>query len=85
MHITKRLTLVYALVAGFTSANLSYSLPILQVLADDFGVSQAQIATVPAMAQAGNAVGLLTIIPLADFFPRRKFTLLLLILTAAFW
>ena len=83
--LTRRLTVLYALAAGFTSANLSYNQPILNILADDFGVSQSQIANVPALAQAGNAIGLFMILPLADFFPRRKFTLILMGLTTIFW
>ncbi|KAI1614307.1 major facilitator superfamily domain-containing protein [Exophiala viscosa] len=37
------------------------------------------------MAQAGNAIGLFMILPLADFFPRRQFTLILMGLTTIFW
>ena len=84
-HLTKRLPILYALAAGFTSANLSYSQPILNILAKDLKVSQSQIANVPALAQAGNAIGLLMILPLADFVPRRKFTLVLMGLTTILW
>ena len=84
-YLTRRLTILFALAAGFTSANLAYSQPILPLLATDFAVSQSQIANVPAMAQAGNAVGLLMILPLADFFPRRAFTLLLMGATILLW
>jgi hypothetical protein len=37
------------------------------------------------LAQAGDATGLLPVLPLADFFPRRKFTLTLIALSALFW
>ncbi|KAL6241287.1 hypothetical protein RBB50_011760 [Rhinocladiella similis] len=84
-HLTRRLTTLYALASSFASANLSYSQPILDVLADDFKVSLAKIANVPTMGQAGNAIGLLMILPLADFFPRRQFTLILMGLTTTFW
>lgn len=83
--ITRRLTIIYALAAGFTSANLSYSLPILDTMAAGLGISQAQVANVPVMAQAGNAIGLLMILPLADFLPRRVFTISLVGLTILFW
>lgn len=83
--ITRRLTIIYALAAGFTSANLSYSLPILDTMAAGLGISQAQVANVPVMAQAGNAIGLLMILPLADFLPRRAFTISLVGLTILFW
>lgn len=84
-RLTRRLTIMYALAAGFTSANLSYNQPILNILADDFNVSLSQIGNVPAMAQAGNAIGLLMILPLGDYFPRRSFTLILMALTTIFW
>lgn len=77
--------MLYALASGFTSANLSYSQPILNILANDLNVSLSKISNAPAMAQAGNAIGLLAILPLADFFPRRKFTLTLMALTIVFW
>jgi len=84
-QITRRLTILFSLASGFTSANLAYSQPILPALATGLNVSQLQIGNIPALAQAGNAVGLLFVLPLADFFPRRKFTLTLICLTAVFW
>lgn len=67
------------------SANLYYSHPILDVLAKDFHVSQGQVSSIPTLATAGEATGLLLIMPLADFFPRRKFSLTFVFVTAAFW
>jgi hypothetical protein len=79
------LNVLYACAGGFTSANLYYSHPILNILADEFHTSQVGVANIPTLAQAGDATGLLLILPLADFFPRRKFTLTLVTCTAAFW
>ncbi|OAP56023.1 hypothetical protein AYL99_10175 [Fonsecaea erecta] len=83
--LTMRLNILYACAAGFTSANLYYSYPILHILAKDFNTSQAGVASIPALAQAGDATGLLLILPLADFLPRRTFTITLLALSMAFW
>lgn len=77
--------LLYAFAGGFFSANLYYSHPILEVMARDFGTVQTSVANIPTLAQAGDATGLLLVLPLADFFPRRRFTLVLLTLTSAFW
>lgn len=77
--------LLYALAGGVFSANLYYSHPILEVMAHDFHTNQSGVANIPTLAQAGDATGLLLILPLADFFPRRKFSLVLLTLTFAFW
>lgn len=79
------LNVLYACAGGFTSANLYYSHPILNILANDFNTSQAGVATIPTLAQAGDATGLLFILPLADFFPRRKFALTLVACSATFW
>ena len=79
------LNILYAFAGGFTSANLSYSYPILNVLADNFHASQAGVANIPTLAQAGYATGLVFLLPLADFFPRRQFVLTLVACAAAFW
>jgi hypothetical protein len=79
------LNILFAVAGGFTTANLYYSHPILNVLARDFGTNQAGVSTIPTLAQAGDATGLVLILPLADFFPRRKFTLTLIFLSASFW
>ena len=54
-------------------------------MANDFNTTQSGVANIPTLAQAGDATGLLLVLPLADFFPRRGFALLLLTLTIAFW
>lgn len=77
--------LLYALAGGVFSANLYYSHPILEVMAHDFKTDQSGVANIPTMALAGDATGLLLLLPLADFFPRRVFTMILLTLTFAFW
>jgi hypothetical protein len=79
------LTILYACAGGFTSANLFYTYPILNALAHDFHTSQAGVASIPTLAQAGAATGLLFILPLGDFFPRRKFTITLVACAAVFW
>ena len=76
---------LYACAGGFCSAQLFYSHPILNVLANEFETTQARIANIPTLTLAGDATGLLLILPLADFFPRRKFVLLLLCLAELLW
>jgi MFS family permease len=79
------LNLLYACAGGFTSANLYYSHPILHVIAEDFHTTQTGVANIPTLALAGDATGLLLLLPLADFFPRRRFVLAMLVVTMAFW
>jgi hypothetical protein len=66
----------------FTVANLYYSHPILNILADEFHVTNEQASLVPTVMQAGYAAGLLFLCPLGDIFPRRAYVLILVWFTA---
>ena len=79
------LNLLFGFAGTFTVANLYYSHPILNKLADDFHVSQERVSLVPTLAQAGYGSGLLFLCPLGDLFPRRPFVLLLVWFTATSW
>ncbi|KAI1073715.1 MFS general substrate transporter [Whalleya microplaca] len=79
------MNILFGLSAGFSVANLYYSHPILNILADDFGISYERSALVPTVIQAGYAGGLLFIIPLGDIVRRRPMTLSLIFATAMFW
>lgn len=79
------LNLLFSFAATFTVANLYYSHPILNKLADDFHVSQERVSLIPTLAQAGYGSGLLFLCPLGDLFQRRPFVLLLVWFTATAW
>lgn len=79
------LNLLFAFAATFTVANLYYTHPILNKLADDFHVNQERVSLIPTLAQAGYAAGLLFLCPLGDLFRRRTFVLLLVWFTATVW
>lgn len=66
-------------------ANLYYNHPILNILADDFGVSYERVSVIPTVMQAGYACGLLFLCPLGDVFRRRAFVLILVWFTATLW
>lgn len=66
-------------------ANLYYSHPILDVLAQFFNVSHERASLIPTCSQAGYATGLIFLCPLGDLVRRRHFVLLLTLLTAALW
>ncbi|KAI0388538.1 major facilitator superfamily domain-containing protein [Xylariaceae sp. FL0594] len=82
---TLAMNILLAFSTTFTVANLYYPQPILNVIADDFGVTYERSSNVAALSQAGYAVGLLLLCPLADMVPRRPFILLLIFLTATMW
>ncbi|MCJ1389110.1 hypothetical protein MMC18_001964 [Xylographa bjoerkii] len=79
------LNLLFGFAATFTVANLYYNHPILNVLADDFGVTYEQVSVVPTLMQAGYAAGLLFLCPLGDLFKRRTFVLWLVWFTGTVW
>lgn len=66
-------------------ADLYYSHPILNILAEEFGVPYVRVSNIPTLSQAGYAVGLLFLCPLGDIFRRRAFVLSLVFITATFW
>ena len=77
--------LLFGFAAAFTVANLYYSHPILNILADEFKVTNERSSLVPTLAQAGYAGGLLFLCPLGDLLERRPFVIGLVGLTALLW
>jgi predicted MFS family arabinose efflux permease len=65
-----------------TVANLYYSYPILNLLAEDFGVTNERASLVPTILQCGYACGLLLIIPIGDIGRRRPLVLGLMLITS---
>lgn len=63
-------------------SNLYYNQPILNRIANDFGVSYETSAQVPTLMQAGYAAGLVFILPLGDMLQRRPFIISLVFFTA---
>jgi predicted MFS family arabinose efflux permease len=80
--VRRALTFVLAAACGLTVANLYYSQPLLDLVAEAFGVSQGAATIVVTLTQAGYAIGLLLLLPLGDLVENRRLTTRLLILTA---
>ncbi|KAI1777477.1 MFS general substrate transporter [Hypoxylon cercidicola] len=79
------MNILFGLSASFSVANLYYTHPILNILADDFRVSDQRSSLVPTVTQAGYAVGLLLIVPIGDIVRRRLMILSLILVTALIW
>ncbi|KAI1848883.1 hypothetical protein JX266_005311 [Neoarthrinium moseri] len=77
--------IIFGCVAAFSVANLYYTHPILNVLADDFGVSDERSSLVPTIMQAGYAGGLLFVIPIGDIVRRRPMIIGLIFSTSMLW
>lgn len=72
-----------AVACGLTVANLYYSQPLLDLIADAFGVTEGAATVVVTLTQIGYALGLLLLLPLGDLVENRKLTTRLLVGTAA--
>ncbi|KAF7564044.1 hypothetical protein G7046_g28 [Stylonectria norvegica] len=83
--LTTRLSLLYAISATFTVANLYYNQPILNKIAREFNVSYEESSSVATLMQAGYAAGLVFILPLGDMLERRPFIICLVFMTATMW
>lgn len=83
--LTWTMNILFGLSGAFSVANLYYSHPILNILADDFDVSDQRSSLVPTLTQAGYAVGLLLIVPVGDIVRRRPMILSLIFMTAFIW
>jgi predicted MFS family arabinose efflux permease len=80
--VRRALTFVLAVACGLTVANLYYSQPLLDLVANAFGVSQGAATIVVTLTQIGYAVGLLFLLPLGDLVENRRLTTRLLAGTA---
>ncbi len=61
-----------AAVTGLIVANLYYCQPLIPMIAEEFGVSEASAGTLTYLTQAGYAVGMFLMIPLGDMLERKK-------------
>ncbi|MFJ3220862.1 MFS transporter [Kitasatospora sp. NPDC086801] len=59
---------------GLAVANVYYSQPLLDLIAEDYGIDPATIGLVGTLTQIGYAVGLLLLVPLGDHVNRRTLT-----------
>ncbi len=68
--------LLLAAAIAVVTANAYYIHPIIGDVAEEFGVSAAQIGLVPALNQLALAVGIFLLLPLGDRYSNRSLTIL---------
>lgn len=61
--------------AGLAVASLYYNQPMLGILGNDLGASDAALGWIPALTQLGYAVGILLLAPLGDRYDRKRIIL----------
>ena len=78
-----RLILLLAFAGAMSAANLYYSQPLLPIIAASLHVTVDDIAYLPAVTQAGFALGIVALLPLADMLERRRLIAFVLICLSA--
>lgn len=82
--LTARQTVVFAAAAAFMVANIYYSQPLLAVIGQQFHTPSSDTAFLVTLTQLGYGLGVLFLVPLGDFFDRRRLAsaMVLLCITA---
>ncbi|EPR12127.1 MFS transporter [Ruminiclostridium papyrosolvens] len=76
--LNRFLVLIMAAATGITVANLYYIQPLLAEIATEFNVTQVSVGFVAMLTQAGYALGMLFLLPLADIKEKRKLIITML-------
>lgn len=69
--LSRTQTLIVAASAGLSVANIYYAQPLLDVMAQDFGISAAAVGLIMTLTQVGYGLGLIFIVPIGDLVDRR--------------
>jgi predicted MFS family arabinose efflux permease len=71
-RLPRSVVLLMSLASGLAVANVYYAQPLLDVLANEFGIGHARIGIVITLTQIGYGIGLLAVVPLGDLVDRRR-------------
>jgi predicted MFS family arabinose efflux permease len=75
--------LLLAVACGLAVANVYYAHPLLDAIADSFGIAPASIGVVVTVTQIGYGLGLLLLVPLGDVLDRRRLIVTQFLLSVA--
>jgi predicted MFS family arabinose efflux permease len=81
-RISSVLVLIMSIATGLSVASLYYAQPLLNTLALEFNLSNAQVGWIVTTAQIGYAFGLLFLVPLGDRFEHRRLIVTMTLLAA---
>ncbi|MEW4452256.1 MFS transporter [Bremerella sp. JC817] len=73
--ISFSLTVLLAATVGMVVGNLYYAQPLLAVIANDLGLTEAQVGSAATLGLLAQAAGMLLLLPLGDVYDRRPFIL----------
>ena len=78
--LTKKSILIFATTCGFAVASAYYLQPLFPLVGKDLHAPATQVSWVSTVLQLGYATGLFLIVPLGDYFDRRKLIPVLMVL-----
>ncbi len=73
--LSRGVALLFSVACGLAVANVYFAQPLLDTIADTFGISHANVGIVITVTQIGYGVGLLLVVPLGDLLDRRRLIL----------
>ncbi|MBN2637485.1 MAG: MFS transporter [Bacteroidales bacterium] len=81
-ELNPRLVFILAVATGLSVANLYWAQPLLDTIAGAFGSNTTAAGMIITVTQIGYAAGLVFLVPLGDFFERKRLIISILLLTA---
>lgn len=69
--ISRNVALLFSIACGIVVANIYYAQPLLDAIANEFGISHSFVGLVITITQIFYALGLLLLVPLGDLLNRR--------------
>jgi hypothetical protein len=70
--LSRTVTLLFSVACGLAVANVYYAQPLLDTMADEFGINPATVGLVVTVTQIGYGLGLLLLVPLGDLLNQRR-------------
>lgn len=81
--LNSSVVLLFAVACGLAVGNVYYAQPLLDAMAEAFGMSPATIGIVITLTQVGYGLGLVLLVPLGDLLNRRRLIVIQTLLSAA--
>ncbi|QTD31432.1 MFS transporter [Pseudomonas fluorescens] len=81
--LDKGVVLLFSIACGLAVGNVYYAQPLLDAMAEAFGLSPGSVGIVMTLTQVGYGLGLLLLVPLGDLLNRRRLIVTQTLLSAA--
>ena len=75
LSLSRGVALLFSVACGLAVANVYFAQPLLDTMADTFGIGHANVGIVITVTQIGYGAGLLLVVPLGDLLDRRRLIL----------